>query len=156
MPNEIIKQRIFWLSKLKIHNSESLSSQFFVAMSHNLMTKDCIKLLIEYLFILQYDEFRITNVFHLANFWIISNELRFIFHLIMMKHSQCVVFTFLSIIMKQKRILIKYFQSCFYSLKDNLRCLDKYKMSSFNYLSSLSLSLSLCFLCLAYILSANS
>ena len=79
MPNEIIKQRIFWLSKLKIHNSESLSSQFFVAMSHNLMTKDCIKLLIEYLCILQYDEwnntfkfilckFRITNVFHLANF----------------------------------------------------------------------------------------
>ena len=71
MPNEIIKQRIFWLSKLKIHNSESLSSQFFVAMSHNLMTKDCIKLLIEYLCILQYDYnviFRITNVFHLANF----------------------------------------------------------------------------------------
>ena len=56
MPNEIIKQRIFWLSKLKIHNSESLSSQFFVAMSHNLMTKDCIKLLVEYLCILQYDE----------------------------------------------------------------------------------------------------
>ena len=101
-------------------------------------------------------KFWITNVFHLVSFWIISIELRFIFHLIMMKHSQCVVFTFLSIIMKQKRILIKFFQSCFYSLKDNLRCLDKYKMSSFNYLSSLSLSLSLCFLCLAYILSANS